>query len=33
MHNWAAADLGVTLPDWRDGLRRCLAEMGELRAE
>jgi dTDP-4-dehydrorhamnose reductase len=32
MHNWAAAALGVTLPDWRDGLRRCLAEMGELRA-
>jgi dTDP-4-dehydrorhamnose reductase len=31
MHNWAAATLGVTLPDWRDGLRRCLAEMGELR--
>lgn len=33
MHNWAAAALGVSLPDWRDGLRRCLAEMGELRAE
>jgi dTDP-4-dehydrorhamnose reductase len=32
MHNWAAAALGVALPDWRDGLRRCLAEMGELRA-
>lgn len=32
MHNWAAAALGVTLPDWRDGLRRCLDEMGELRA-
>lgn len=31
--NWAAAALGVTLPDWRDGLRRCLAEMGELRTE
>lgn len=31
--NWAAAALGVTLPDWRDGLRRCLAEMGELRVE
>ncbi len=31
MHNWAAAALGVTLPDWRDGVRRCLAEMGELR--
>lgn len=29
MHNWAASSLGVTLPDWRDGLRRCLAEMGE----
>ena len=28
--NWAAAAFGVTLPDWRDGLRRCLAEMGEL---
>ncbi|HEX5506210.1 MAG TPA: dTDP-4-dehydrorhamnose reductase [Thermomicrobiales bacterium] len=28
--NWAAAALGVTLPDWRDGLRRCLAEMGRL---
>ena len=27
----SAAALGVTLPDWRDGLRRCLAEMGELR--
>ncbi len=32
LHNWAAAALGITLPDWRDGLRRCLAEMGELRA-
>ncbi|MGN6811036.1 MAG: dTDP-4-dehydrorhamnose reductase [Thermomicrobiales bacterium] len=31
--NWAAAALGVTLPDWRDGLRRCLAEMGRLKAE
>ena len=31
MHNWAAAALGIALPDWRDGLRRCLAEMGELR--
>jgi dTDP-4-dehydrorhamnose reductase len=31
MHNWAAAALGVALPDWRDGVRRCLAEMGELR--
>jgi len=31
MHNWAAASLGITLPDWRDGVRRCLAEMGELR--
>jgi len=31
MHNWAAAALGITLPDWRDGVRRCLAEMGELR--
>ena len=31
--NWAAAALGVTLPGWRDGLRRCLAELGELRAE
>ncbi len=30
--NWAAAALGVALPDWRDGLCRCLAEMGELRA-
>ena len=29
--NWAAAALGVTLPDWRDGLRRCLAEMGRLK--
>ena len=29
--NIAAAALGVALPDWRDGLRRCLAEMGELR--
>jgi dTDP-4-dehydrorhamnose reductase len=29
--NVAAAALGVALPDWRDGLRRCLAEMGELR--
>ena len=29
--NVAAAALGVTLPDWREGLRRCLAEMGELR--
>lgn len=29
--NAAAAALGVALPDWRDGLRRCLAEMGELR--
>ena len=29
--NVAAAALGVTLPDWRDGLRRCLTEMGELR--
>lgn len=28
--NWAAAALGITLPDWRDGLRRCLADMGEL---
>lgn len=28
--NIAAAALGVALPDWRDGLRRCLAEMGEL---
>jgi dTDP-4-dehydrorhamnose reductase len=32
MQNQAAAALGVSLPDWRDGLRRCLAEMGELRA-
>jgi dTDP-4-dehydrorhamnose reductase len=31
MANVAAAALGVELPDWRDGLRRCLAEMGELR--
>lgn len=31
--NRHAAALGVALPDWRDGLRRCLAEMGELRAE
>lgn len=31
LHNQAAAALGITLPDWRDGLRRCLAEMGELR--
>ncbi len=31
LHNHRAAALGVTLPDWRDGLRRCLAEMGELR--
>jgi len=30
--NSAATALGVVLPDWRDGLRRCLAEMGELRA-
>lgn len=30
--NVAAAALGVTLPDWRDGLRRCLAEMGQLAA-
>ncbi|HET8631251.1 MAG TPA: dTDP-4-dehydrorhamnose reductase [Thermomicrobiales bacterium] len=30
--NVAAAALGVTLPDWRDGLRRCLAEMGRLAA-
>lgn len=29
--NRHAAALGVTLPEWRDGLRRCLAEMGELR--
>ena len=29
--NAAAAALGIALPDWRDGLRRCLAEMGELR--
>ena len=28
--NWAGAALGITLPEWRDGLRRCLAEMGEL---
>lgn len=27
LENWAAAALGVTLPDWRDGLRRCLAEL------
>lgn len=32
LHNQAAAALGIILPDWRDGLRRCLAEMGELRA-
>lgn len=32
MLNRHAAALGVTLPDWRDGLRRCLAEMGELRS-
>ena len=31
LHNGRAAALGVALPDWRDGLRRCLAEMGELR--
>ncbi|HEY8601396.1 MAG TPA: dTDP-4-dehydrorhamnose reductase [Thermomicrobiales bacterium] len=31
LQNRAAAALGVALPDWRDGLRRCLAEMGELR--
>lgn len=29
--NVAAAALGVALPDWRDGLRRCLGEMGEVR--
>ena len=29
--NVAAAALGVELPNWRDGLRRCLGEMGELR--
>lgn len=28
--NVAAASLGITLPEWRDGLRRCLASMGEL---
>ncbi len=33
LQNQAAAALGITLPGWRDGLRRCLAEMGELRAE
>lgn len=31
--NVAAASLGITLPDWRDGLRRCLASMGELPSE
>ncbi len=31
--NVAAAALGVALPDWRDGLRRCLAEMDELSAD
>ena len=31
--NIAAAALGVALPDWRDGLRRCLVEMGELHAD
>ncbi|MFN8515384.1 MAG: sugar nucleotide-binding protein [Chloroflexia bacterium] len=31
MANVAAAALGVALPDWRDGLRRCLGEMGEVR--
>ncbi len=31
--NVAGAALGVTLPDWRDGLRRCLGEMGELRVD
>lgn len=28
--NWAAAALGIALPDWRDGLRRCLAELEPL---
>lgn len=28
--NLAAASLGITLPEWRDGLRRCLAAMGGL---
>lgn len=31
--NWAGATLGIILPDWRDGLARCLAEMGQLSAE
>jgi dTDP-4-dehydrorhamnose reductase len=31
MANVAAAALGVALPDWREGLRRCLGEMGELQ--
>lgn len=31
--NVAAASLGITLPDWRDGLRRCLASMGKLAAD
>jgi len=30
--NLAGADLGIALPGWRDGLRRCLAEMGRLPA-
>ena len=31
--NWAGAALGIELPDWRDGMRRCLAEMLELRTD
>lgn len=30
--NRTAAALGVTLPPWEDGLRRCLAVMGQLAA-
>lgn len=31
--NVAAASLGIALPDWQDGLRRCLASMGELAGD